>query len=744
MPFRQLTHFGFALGVHVVASGGMSHALSGQQVGSDTATVRIVPTYRAIRTTSPVRVDGHLDDAAWSTAATVDRLSQIEPDNGQPSQFRTTFRILFDTRFLYVGIEAHDNAGRRGIRVQDLRRKFDFFANDLAAIVLDPLHDGRNSVSFQTNPYGAQRELQVFDGDNFNREWEGVWRTRSVISDSGWTSEIAIPWATLRYKADGQAWNMNLVRIARAANEQSAWSVFPRNLTLYRMDFSGKLEGLEPPPPRTNLQVRPFALLDASRAGRAGAQASETTPNAGGEVIWRPTTALQVDATIRTDFAQADVDRQVVNLRRFSVFFPERRQFFLENANVFETGGDGSFTIRPFFSRAIGLDAAGNPINIQGGLRSVWRDARFNAGALLIRQEGRDSTGPTLFGVARASRNFGGASRVGVLAVGQRDNGRFGQPTTTSNTVALDGFARFSPTISADWMLSATDNARTNERGVGWYGFLGRQSNSVYTGIITSLATRGYNPSAGFVSRNDVLYISPAVIGDWRPAWRPKAIRNFKPALFLDMYYGPRDGRLQEGIAQSYVDFAFNNGTLIYPYIERNFQRPTVPFLLVRGVTVAAREQDYSRVGLVARSDASARLSGTMDVSTGGFFGGSLQRANLGVRFAPNVHAAVALQYEVNQLRQVGEPRTNTTTHLLAPELRLALNPRVQFSSFYQYNSDAQRGTLNARFSWEFSPLSYFYVVLNDRRTVRSGGLGQPAGLPADQLLVKLVYLWQL
>lgn len=197
-------------------------------------------------------------------------------------------------------------------------------------------------------------------------------------------------------------------------------------------------------------------------------------------------------------------------------------------------------------------------------------------------------------------------------------------------------------------------------------------------------------------------------------------------------------------MTQKYVDIVFQNGALIYPYLERNFQRPTSPFPLVANVVVPAGEQDFSRGGLVERTDPSARLSATLDVNAGGFYGGTLRRMNVNGRWAPDPHAALAVSYEVNQLRGVGEPARDATTHLLAPEVRLALNPRVQFSSFYQYNSDARRGTLNARFSWEFAPLSYFYVVLNDRRTVRSGGLGQPIGLPADQLLVKLVYLWQL
>ena len=143
------------------------------------------PRYRARRATSPIRVDGRLDDVAWRDASLIPHLTQVEPDNGKPSAFLTTFRILFDARGLYVGIVASDSAGRAGVRVQDLRRKFDPFESDFVGIVLDPLHDGRNSVGFQTSPFGSQRELQVFDGESYNTEWEGAWRTRAVITDSG-------------------------------------------------------------------------------------------------------------------------------------------------------------------------------------------------------------------------------------------------------------------------------------------------------------------------------------------------------------------------------------------------------------------------------------------------------------------------------------------------------------------------------------------------------------------------------
>lgn len=700
--------------------------------------------YRATRATGPIVVDGRLDERAWRQANVIDRLTQVEPENGKPSAFRTEFRILFDSTRLYLGVVAWDTAGREGTRVQDLRRKFDFFANDLAAIVLDPLHDGRNSISFQTNPYGAQRELQIFDGEIFNREWEGVWRTRAEMTDSGWTAELSIPWQTLRYRNDGQPWNMNLVRIARRANEQAAWAPFPRNFTVYRMDYAGVLEGLEPPPPKVDLQFRPYALLDANQSGPAGQRTRDATPNLGGEVIWRPTTNLQVDATVRTDFAQADVDRQVVNLQRFSVFFPERRQFFLENASLFNVGSeDNSLAILPFFSRSIGLDAAGTLIPIQGGVRTTWRDARLNGGALLIRQDGSEGRGDAIIGAVRGSRNVGGSNRVGLLLTGRHDAADSTFGAARSVTASTDGFVRFSENTQANWMVSGSQNGIDGSRGIGFSGFVGRQTNSLYTGLITAMATSGYNPATGFVARRNVLLTSPGIIADLRPKWRPSFIRNFRPGSYVNLYHGPTDGRLQEGLFVAYTDVIWINGTLFYPYVEHQWQRPTQPFDLVRGVTVPAGRLDYTRGGFVLRTDASARLSMSIDASRGGFFGGGSTQAFGNLRWAPSPRVAAQLNYDVAELRRVGRSAGVVQTRLLAPELRVAWNPRVQLSSFYQYNTSAERGTLNARFSWEFAPLSYLYVVYNDRRTIASGRDAPVPGLPAEQLLVKFVYLWQ-
>jgi hypothetical protein len=289
-----------------------------------------------------------------------------------------------------------------------MRRDFETTQNDNFQVVLDPLHDTRSAVSFQVTPFGALRDLQAFDGgDQTNADWDGVWRARTVRSDSGWSVEIEIPWASLRYVRDGRAWGVNFARFARRTVELSGAVPWPRQFSPYRMTFAADLVGLEPPPASANIRMRPFALGESSRES----DRNRSLGRIGGEVLWSPTANALLELTANTDFAQADVDRQVVNLRRFSVFFPERRQFFLENTDVINPKGiDGEYTVQPFFSRRIGLADDGTPLPITGGGRYSWRTSRASAGALLIRQGASTSTPSATSPRAVASRNASGES----------------------------------------------------------------------------------------------------------------------------------------------------------------------------------------------------------------------------------------------------------------------------------------------------------------------------------------------
>ncbi|MCU0618473.1 MAG: carbohydrate binding family 9 domain-containing protein [Gemmatimonadaceae bacterium] len=724
------------------------------------------PRLRAVRASAVVRVDGRLDDDAWRDAPVATGFRTVEPTEGRPSAFETRVRVVFDDVALYVAFDVRDPLGPAGVRVQDLRRKFDYFENDLVGVSFDALHDGRTVAAFQVTPYGAQRELQVFDDVTVNREWEAVWRTRAAISDSGWTAELAIPWSTLRYRLDGVPWNVNFYRIARRANETSAWSPWPRAFSAYRVPYFGALEGLVPPPPRgqggglgalaSAVRWRPFVLGDA-RGGAVPAGTAGRALQVGGEATWTPTANTTVDLTVNTDFAQAEVDRQVVNTTRFGVFFPERRQFFLEGASLFDVGPDASFNsiaLKPFFSRRIGLDAAGQVVPIQAGVRAVRRDARGGDGLLVIRQDATEAAGAergaTTFGVLRTSRNVGATGRLGVLATGRQsvattDATGAVRGATGDGTVTVDGFAYLSPSVTASAFASVSSPHDGRGTGTAAYVQLRQSSRTIGSTLDASLVTREYDPSLGFVARRDILRTAGLVSYNWRPRWLPRSIRYLLPYASTAVYTGASDRRLQETFSEAFVDIFFQNGAIVYPDVQHFYQRLDVPFSPVRGVTVRPGQYQYGRGVLYIASNQSARVAGTVQGSTGGWFDRTLDELSLRGRVALSPRAVASVRWDINRFREapadsLGRAVPTVVTHLVAPELRLALNPRVQLSTFYQYNTDAARGALNARFSWEFAPLSYVYLVVNDQRAAGPDARIAGPPRPAQQVVLKVVW----
>lgn len=694
------------------------------------------PTLVARRANTMPRIDGRLDDDTWRAAMPVTDFHIVRPDYARDAKHPTRVRLLYDDEYLYVAAEMLLPEGRRAIRVRDLRREFDFSENENFSVTLGPLGDRRTAYQFSVTPYGSQRDVQAFDGgDQTNDNWDALWRTRTAITDSSWTAEIAIPWATLRYAPDAAQWEVNFLRNARHALETSAWAPFPRQFTSFRITFAGTATGIAPPPPRPSLRLRPYVLTNSARVGAA---ATDTQRDLGGEVIWSPDANTTIDLTLRTDFAQADVDRQVVNLERFSVFFPERRQFFLENADVLGVRGlTGRYTVQPFFSRTIGLAADGRPIPVDVGARYAYRSATTTVGALTMRQAAHEGDGAATFGVLRGSRFFSGATRLGGMMAVRHDESGNASDAGTNVVLAVDGIGRIGEQIQLNGMVSTShDRGRT---GVAAAYFAGRDTPSLYTGILGALVTADYTPRTGFVSRPDVVVTSPAIIGNWQPDWRPANVVWFRPAVVTYFYNAPQDFALQEGYVQAYVDVLHRSGALWYPYVERHLQRPTADFAPLPGVTIAAGRNDYWRYGWYGTTDASAKWTLSTNLSTGGYFDGRRDRFIASARFAPSPYLAVNLDAEVNALHEVGIADTSLTTHLLAPELRVALSPRVQLTTFYQYNTAAERGALNARFSWEFAPLSFVYIVYNDTRAILD------AVTPADRALVlKVVWFGQI
>jgi hypothetical protein len=694
------------------------------------------PELRAERATGSIVIDGRLDEPDWFRAPAAAGFRQIEPDQGAPATLDTEVRVLFDDMHLYVGALLHDPAGRRDVRIRGLNRDFAWFENDAFGITLDPFGDGRIGMAFQVNGAGVQRDQLIFDGTQYQLEWDGVWQARTAEVDGGWSVEMAIPWRTLRYHAGAGMWTVNFIRTRRGPGETSGWSPWPRAFGPYRLEYGGRLTGLEPPPPATNLAVQPYAITRRSELrGPAGTWNGATDVDLGGDLKWAITPQTVLDATFRTDFAEADVDRQVVNLSRFSVLFPERRPFFLENDGMFRVGD--SRRLHPFFSRRIGLDAAGEPVRIHGGARLTSRFGGGSLGALLLRQGGSEAGAASTFGVARYSRNLPGDSRVGGF-IGTRVDERTGE-AAWNTTVAADALVRFSTGTGITALGSGTFAPGTSDGAV--YVWAASRTNRGYLGWVQEYVGPGYDPGAGFVTRRDYIATSPAFSLDLRPAWRPRGIRNFDAGAAAWILHRASDRSFLQASVTLKTEAAFHHGGKLTFEAEPNRQSLYHAFRPIPGVSIAPGRYEYTRWTARWELAPSARHTATLEAATGAFYDGRLHRLRLSARTTPAPHVSALVDYTLDALRGIGPDRADLEAHVIAPELRLALNPRVQLSAFFQHVSTTGLSAWNARLSWEFRPLSRLHVVYHDRRL----DPGPSAGAVAERrLIVKLGWLSQL
>lgn len=692
------------------------------------------PVLRASEAVGPVAVDGMLDEAAWAEAAPLAGFRQIEPVQGAPAPLDTEVRVLYDGRFLYIGAFLSDPQGPDGARVRGLGRDFAWFENDAFGITLDPFGDGRIGMAFQVNAAGVQRDQLVFDGTVYQLEWNGVWHARTAAAPGGWTVEMAIPWSTLRYQEGTEDWIVNFVRTRRGEGETTGWAPWPRAFGPYRLEYGGRLSGLEPPAARPSVQLQPYAL-----GRRTTASFVPDTPGSEGEIgldmkwLIDPRTAL--DFTINTDFAQVEDDRQVINLSRSAVLFPERRPFFLENAGLFEVGE--SRIIRPFFSRRMGLDEEGRPVPIQAGTRLTARRGGGSLGALLLRQGEAGATAST-FGVVRGNRNLGRDSRAGGY-VGVRHDERNGG--TWNTTAAFDALWRLS---SASQVMGFVSGSREDDGSSGAAAYLWASSttNRGYFGWLQSYVSADYDPGTGFVTRRNIHLTSPAVRLDFRPEWLPSSARSIEAAVTTFFYHRATDLRFEQANVTIGPALTLRDGTRLTLSSEPTWQTLDGPFRPLPGIEIAEGRYQYTRWSALLAWAPSSRITGSLGGVTGAFYDGRLHRGSASLQAAVSPHVIVGADYSVDALRGVGGSGTgDLDAHLLGSELRLALNPRVQLSVLQQWNSALETTAWNARFSWEFRPLSYLYLVYNDRRA--PGALTDPGSVTLEdkQFIAKVSWL---
>ncbi|MEZ4850504.1 MAG: DUF5916 domain-containing protein [Bacteroidia bacterium] len=423
-----------------------------------------------------------------------------------------------------------------------------------------------------------------------------------------------------------------------------------------------------------------------------------------------------LDLTVNTDFAQANLDQAVNNLERFNIFFPEQRQFFLENSGIWSGGQQQA--IRPFFSRRIGLDGEFNatPAPLDFGARFTQRTEKQAIAALFARQRATENLPAANFGVLRYLRNYGRENNIGVMITQRIDadssSGGFGGMNNT--TLTIDGQIRPSSEWDIQYLLSSSIDEETGKQGFAGRIFAGNTSNKYYYGWVTEYTDENYTPRMGFVRQQNVIRHNPGGSYILRPK-KMNWIRRWDPGAFFNFNHDATDfRRFQQASIYIFPIYTwFKDNSFLEASFTPTWQNINFEFAPL-GLKIKEGDYFYNRYLVRYNTDQSKKWSLGLSYNWGKFYNGNQSTIKASARLVPIPHLALSLHYEYNSLKEVGEFEENLNINLYTANLRIALNPRVQLSTFYQYNSFSQQGRWNVRLSWEYLPLSFIYLVFND------------------------------
>ena len=699
-------------------------------------------------------VDGSLGEADWQSAPVATNFIQSEPREGAPATYDTEVRTLYNDDYLYFGVVAYDPEPDR-IIINDLTRDFNPRAGDMFGVVLDTFRDLRNGYTFETNPMGAKFDGQfVNEGREFNRNWDGVWHVATQITEVGWTAELAIPFKTLRFqKKEVQTWGVNFLRRTRRLNEDTYWAPIPRIYLLSRVSLAGTLEELTGLTSRRDIKITPYAKGDIT-------ETAETSRNGnfegGIDAKLGVGSGLTLDLTLNTDFSQVEADQQQVNLTRFSLFFPEKRDFFIENSGILRfgpapdpslasfrsnfgglragtnlRGGQGrGDDLLLFFSRRIGLSEEGAPIPVLGGGRLTGRSGVYEMGFLNIttgEEEGGLTTGEN-FTVARVRRNLFASSDVGVMFINKEvfDSEHY------NRSLGIDGNFRLTPEMDINAYVAKTATPGKEGDDLAARAAWSYDSRTYQARIAVSTLQDNFNPEVGFAPRIGVRRSSNRFGYRYRPSWWAGVLREFNPHTEID-YFTSQDGVVSRYF-NLHLSIRLQNGGFVSLGRNYNLEQTFEPFEIHPTTTIAPGFYTFNENFLMVFTDTSRTLSGNARYSSGDFFSGTRQSVSLGaaLKLGARLTAQTAWSYNDIELDE-----GTFDTHLLSTRFTYAFNTRMFLRGFIQYNSVTEEWSSNIRFNIIHRPLSDFFLVYNDRR--------DDTGRIVDRALIaKFTYLFQL
>lgn len=689
-------------------------------------------TVRAVRVETPLTIDGALDESIYSRVAPLTDFIQQEPREGQPATEKTEAWILFDDNNIYISARNWNSQPEREVANEMRRDNGNILGNDNFTFVIDTFHDKRNGYMFQTNPLGALRDMTVTD-DQQNSAWNGIWYVKTAHFDQGWTLEVAIPFKTLRYRGNGtQTWGVNMRRLVRWKNEFSYLSLVPAALGtqgVTRMASAATVEGLETPSESKNLELKPYALGTSTAARRAGALDKALGGNGGLDFKYGLTRSLILDATYRTDFAQVEEDLQQVNLTRFSLFFPEKRDFFIEGQGIFDFGGvqagnsPGDVPLM-FYSRRIGL-SQGQAVPVVGGARLTGRQGPYSIGFLDIHTEETPEAGApaSAFTALRLKRNILRRSNVGVVAT-RRGPAAVTTPTfrgsgDASYTLGADATLLFFKSINLTAYAARTrnpDRAGQTVEGTSYRGRFDYNDDRYGLSAEHMLIDPNFNPEMGFTRRTDVRRTFAQARFSPRPR-RSRVVRKLTWQTSLDYVTDADASALQTREASALFRVEFQSSDQASVEYSREFERLPGRFTVAPGVFVPAGTYGADTTRISYTMGQQRRVSGRFSLAQGTLYNGTRTEATYSGRWGvlPQLSIEPALSLNWADL-----PYGSFNARLVSSRFTVTPTARMLVSSLVQYNVDAHTISSSVRLRWEYTGGSELFVVYSDGRDTQA------------------------
>ena len=688
------------------------------------------------KTTGKVLIDGVLNEQAWFDAAAVSDFMMCNPFDSLCAQVRTDVKMAYDDKYLYISAECFLKVPGAFV-VESMKRDFSFGVNDNFLVFIDTFEDKTTGFAFGANAAGAQWDGQMSEGAKVNLNWDNKWESATTYKRDSWIFEAAIPFKSIRYKDNVKRWGINFSRYDLKAKEKSAWAPVPRQFPTASLAYAGVLVWDTPPPaPKKNISIIPYGLSGVT-ANYESKDPTSVRGQIGGDIKVAINSGLNLDMTLNPDFSQVDVDRQQTNLDRFELFYPEKRQFFIENSDLFD--GFGTETIRPFFSRRIGL-ALNNktgiyeqtPITygarVSGKLNPDWR-----IGALNVQSQRIDAKGvPTQnYSMIALQRKLFARSNFGAYMVNK-------ESFIDTDLQKANGYQPFNRDVGIEYNLASKDNFWTGsafiaktisplgkDRAFAQAASLAYTDNNWALSIKQQWVGENYNPEVGYVPRVNFLQLQPELGKIIYPKNKMSNIFFTTLKVFSSSYWN-NQGTFTDNTTFVGYEGTKKDRTNFGAYFSYDFVKLLYDFDATRmgnRVLLKGTEHDWYAINVKYVSSPIKLFTYNLTARYGGYYGHGTRTgitADLGYRFQPYGSVSVAVDY--NDIQDVFIPGNNLVADqkvssqfwIIRPKLDITFTNKLFFATFFQLNQQTKNVNLNARLQWRYKPASDLFLVYTD------------------------------